>query len=203
MSDEGVLIIFSGPAGAGKDTVLKRLAEKRNDVKISVSMTTRPKRREETDGVHYFFVSREQFERSISDDKMLEHVEYAGHLYGTPKEPVDRALADGKALVLKIDVKGAEQVRKIYPEAISIFLMPPSVETLKQRLAGRNSEDEATRNRRLAIAGEELNRAGEYDYKVVNDSVENAVSGIEKIIKAKRRKSFCGKKTISEASGNV
>ncbi len=203
MTDSGVLIILSGPSGSGKDTVLNKLTENRDDIKISISMTTRQKRNDEIDGLNYYFVSREYFEKKIADNNMLEYAEYANNLYGTPKAPVDEMLRNGKAVILKIEVQGAEKIRKIYPEVISIFLMPPSVRVLEERLRGRNSEDEETLNHRLVIAREEIRRAPEYDYIVINDTVENAVAGIETIINAERQKTFRNKKIISEVINNV
>lgn len=203
MTDSGVLIILSGPSGSGKDTVLNKLTENREDIKISISMTTRQKRNDEIDGLNYYFVSREYFEKKIADNNMLEYAEYADNLYGTPKAPVDEMLRNGKAVILKIEVQGAEKIRKIYPEVISIFLMPPSVRVLEERLRGRNSEDEETLNHRLVIAREEIRRASEYDYIVINDTVENAVAGIETIINAERQKTFRNKKIISEVINNV
>ena len=203
MTDSGVLIILSGPSGSGKDTVLNKLTENRDDIKISISMTTRQKRNDEIDGLNYYFVSREYFEKKIADNNMLEYAEYADNLYGTPKAPVDEMLRNGKAVILKIEVQGAEKIRKIYPEVISIFLMPPSVRVLEERLRGRNSEDEETLNHRLVIAREEIRRASEYDYIVINDTVENAVAGIETIINAERQKTKKNKKIISEVINNV
>ena len=203
MTDSGVLIILSGPSGSGKDTVLNKLTENRDDIKISISMTTRQKRNDEIDGLNYYFVSREYFEKKITDNNMLEYAEYANNLYGTPKAPVDEMLRNVKAVILKIEVQGAEKIRKIYPEVISIFLMPPSVRVLEERLRGRNSEDEETLNHRLVIAREEIRRAPEYDYIVINDTVENAVAGIETIINAERQKTFRNKKIISEVINNV
>ena len=203
MTDSGVLIILSGPSGSGKDTVLNKLTENRDDIKISISMTTRQKRNDEIDGLNYYFVSREYFEKKFADNNMLEYAEYANNLYGTPKAPVDEMLRNGKAVILKIEVQGAEKIRKIYPEVISIFLMPPSVRVLEERLRGRNSEDEETLNHRLVIAREEIRRASEYDYIVINDTVENAVAGIETIINAERQKTFRNKKIISEVINNV
>ena len=203
MTDSVVLIILSGPSGSGKDTVLNKLTENRDDIKISISMTTRQKRNDEIDGLNYYFVSREYFEKKIADNNMLEYAEYADNLYGTPKAPVDEMLRNGKAVILKIEVQGAEKIRKIYPEVISIFLMPPSVRVLEERLRGRNSEDEETLNHRLVIAREEIRRASEYDYIVINDTVENAVAGIETIINAERQKTFRNKKIISEVINNV
>ena len=203
MSSKGVLIILSGPSGSGKDTVLNELVKVMDDVKISISMTTREKRDGETDGVHYYFVSREYFEKRISENKMLEYAEYANNFYGTPKDPVDEMLSSGKSVILKIEVQGAEKIRNIYPDVISIFLMPPSMNALEARLRGRNSEDEEVIQHRLVIAEEEIKRASEYDYIVINDTVENAVGGIKTIINAEKSKTIRNKNIISEVINNV
>lgn len=201
--DNGILIILSGPSGSGKDTVLNELVKERDDVKVSISMTTRQKRDGEIDGTHYYFVDREYFEKKIADNKMLEFAEYADNYYGTPKEPVDEMLSNGKAVILKIEVQGAEKIRKLYPNVISIFLMPPSMRVLENRLRGRNSEDEETVNHRLVIAREEMRRASEYDYIVVNDTVEQAVEGINTVINSERLKTVRNKKLLSEVINNV
>lgn len=203
MSENGILVIFSGPSGSGKDTVLNKLLFGRDDIKVSVSMTTREMREGEIDGTHYYFVNREYFEKKVSENKMLEYAEYNGNMYGTPKAPVDDMLKSGKAVILEIEVQGAEKIRKIYPDVISIFLMPPSVRVLEERLRGRGTDDEETINHRLVIAKEEIRRASEYDYVVINDTVENAVAGIETIINAERKKTFRNKKILSEVINNV
>jgi guanylate kinase len=203
MSDNGILVIFSGPSGSGKDTVLNKLLNGRDDIKVSVSMTTRGMREGEIDGTHYYFVNREYFEKKVSENMMLEYAEYNGNMYGTPKAPVDVMLDSGKAVILEIEVQGAEKIRKIYPDVISIFLMPPSVRVLEERLRGRGTDDEETINHRLVIAKEEIRRASEYDYVVINDTVENAVAGIETIINAERKKTFRNKKILSEVINNV
>ena len=203
MNDKGVLIILSGPSGSGKDTVLNKLVKVRDDVKVSISMTTRKQRDGEIDGFHYYFVSREYFEKKISENRMLEYAEYAGNFYGTPKDPVDEMLSSGKSVILKIEVQGAEKIRKLYPDVISIFLMPPSMKALEERLRGRNSEDEETIQHRLVIAREEIKRASEYDYIVINDTVENAVKGIETVINAEKSKTSRNKNIISEVINNV
>ena len=203
MSDNGILVIFSGPSGSGKDTVLNKLLNGRDDIKVSVSMTTRGMREGEIDGTHYYFVNREYFEKKVSENMMLEYAEYNGNMYGTPKAPVDVMLDSGKAVILEIEVQGAEKIRKIYPDVISIFLMPPSVRVLEERLRGRGTDDEEAINHCLVIAKEEIRRASEYDYVVINDTVENAVAGIETIINAERKKTFRNKKILSEVINNV
>ncbi len=203
MTEKGILIILSGPSGSGKDTVLRALKEVDSDVKVSVSMTTRNPRQGDVDGVDYYFVTREYFEKKIAENKMLEYAEYAGNYYGTPADPVDEMLRQGKAVFLEIEVQGAEKIRKRYDSVISIFLMPPSMRVLEERLRGRGTEDEETIQHRLFIASEEIRRAPEYDYVVINDTVGNAVDGIETIIKAERKKSFRNKNIISEVINNV
>ncbi len=203
MTDKGILITFSGPSGSGKDTVLNELCKIRDDVKISISMTTRKMRNGEIDGTHYYFVNREFFEKKIASNSMLEYAEYAGNLYGTPKEPVDEMLKAGKAVILEIEVQGAEKIRQLYPDVVSVFLMPPSINVLEERLRGRKTDDDETINHRLVIAREEIKKAFDYDYVVVNDTIENAVSRIETIINAERLKTSNNKNIISEVINNV
>ena len=200
---EGVLVIFSGPSGSGKGTVLKKYLASQQDARVSVSMTTRQPREGDIDGVHYYFVTREYFEKKIADGKMLEYAEYNHNMYGTPKEPVDEMLKEGKIVFLEIEVLGAEKIRKLYPDAVSIFLMPPSMSILEERLRGRQSEDEETINHRLVIAREEIRRASEYEYIVVNNTVDNAAEVMDKIISAERQKTSRNKKIISEVINNV
>ncbi len=203
MNGKGVLMILSGPSGSGKDTVLNRLVEANENVCVSISMTTREMRDGEIDGKHYYFVSREYFEKKIAEDKMLEYAEYAGNYYGTPRQPVEEMLNEGKSVVLKIEVQGAEKIRRIYPDVTSVFLLPPSMRVLESRLRGRGSEDEETINHRLRIAREELRRAYDYDYIVINDTVENALHGLETVIEAEKKKTSRNKKLISEVIDNV
>ncbi|MBO5859674.1 MAG: guanylate kinase [Clostridia bacterium] len=203
MSEKGILVVFSGPSGSGKDTVLNELVKADSNVKVSVSMTTREKRDGEIDGVHYYFVTREYFEKKISENSMLEYAEYAKNYYGTPAEPVDEMLSQGKSVILKIEVQGAEQIRNRYDDVISIFLMPPSLRVLEQRLRGRGTEDEETIQHRLFIAKEEIRKAYDYDYVVINESIESAVADIEAILCAEKCKIERNKKTVSEVINNV
>ncbi len=201
--NEGILVIFSGPSGSGKGTVLKKYLAENDDARVSISMTTRRPREGDIDGVHYYFVTREFFEKKIAENKMLEYAEYNHNMYGTPKDPVDEMLKEGKTVFLEIEVQGAEKIRNLYPDAVSIFLMPPSMRVLEERLRGRQSEDEETINHRLVIAREEIRRASEYEYIVVNDTVENAAAVMDKIISAERQKITRNKKIISEVINNV
>ncbi len=199
----GLLVTFSGPSGSGKDTVLDVLLKKNNNIKVSISMTTREKREYEVDGTHYYFVDREYFEKNIKENKMLEYAEYNGNYYGTPQAPVDEMINAGNAVILEIEVQGAEKIKEKCPDVVSIFLMPPSMNVLESRLRGRGSEDEDTINHRLVIAREEIRKAYDYDYVVVNDTIENAVESIETIINAERLKSSRNKNLISEVIRNV
>ncbi|MBR4858529.1 MAG: guanylate kinase [Clostridia bacterium] len=203
MIDKGMLITVSGPSGSGKGTVLGELIKKRDDVKISVSMTTRQKRNGEIDAVNYYFVTKDYFEKKINEGSMLEYAQYAGNYYGTPKEPVDEMLKAGKAVILEIDVQGADKIKEIYPDVIRIFIMPPSASVLERRLRGRNTEDEETINHRLVIARGEMKMASEYDFIVINDELESAVKDIETIIDAERLKASRNKKFLSEVINNV
>lgn len=203
MIDKGVLVTFSGPSGTGKGTIVKEILNSREDTKLSISMTTREKRNGEIDGVHYYFVDREFLEKKIAANGMLEYAEYAGNIYGTPKDPVDEMLKAGKVVILEIEVQGAEKIKKIYPDVVSIFLMPPSLRVLEERLRGRKTDDDETINHRLVIAREELRKAYDYDYIIVNDTVENAVKQFNEIIDAERLKTSRNKKIISEVINNV
>jgi guanylate kinase len=168
------LVVLSGPSGVGKDSVIELIRARSPWVWLSVSVTTRPKRDYEIDGVHYNFVTRAEFERMIADGHLLEWAEFAGNLYGTPRAPVEARLAAGIPVLLKIDLQGARQVRTAMPDALLVFLAPPSPEELKRRLVGRGTEDEETLRRRLLHADEELAAEPEFDVTVVNDFVERA-----------------------------
>lgn len=203
MNKNGLLVILSGPSGSGKDTILSELARRESDVRISVSLTTRKSREWEDDGKNYYFVDEEFFMRKLESGQILEHAQYGNNYYGTPKAPVDQWLEEGKTVVLKIEVQGAEKIRQIYPDAVSIFLMPPSMKTLEDRLRRRETEDEDEINRRLSIAVGEIKRSVEYDYYVINDVVSYAVSDICAIIQAEKQKTSRMKYIISEVINNA
>ena len=176
------LYVISGSSGVGKGTVIKGFLEKNPDFTLSISCTTRKPRTGEVDGVNYFFLTKDEFEACIKEDKFLEYAEFAGNFYGTKKKYITKCLEEGKNIILEIDTKGALQVKKRMPEAVLIFICPPSFEELEARLRGRHTEDEQTIQKRLSEAKAELERAEYFDYKVVNDDLDNAISQIEKII---------------------
>ena len=187
-TEPGVLIIVSAPSGCGKSTVVRALMEKRENLRFSVSATTRKPREGETDGVDYFFVSREEFERMIAAEAFLEHAEYVGNCYGTPRAPVEQQLKEGYDVYLDIDVQGAMQVKAIRPETLMIFLMPPSVEELERRLVKRGNNTPEEIKGRLAAAEREFAFRDRFDHVVVNDEVERAVDEISQLIDEQKRK---------------
>ena len=187
-TEPGVLIIVSAPSGCGKSTVVRALMEKRENLRFSVSATTRKPREGETDGVDYFFVSREEFERMIAAEAFLEHAEYVGNCYGTPRAPVEQRLKEGFDVYLDIDVQGAMQVKAIRPETLMIFLMPPSMEELERRLVSRGTNTPEEIRDRLAAADRECALRDRFDHVVVNDVVERAVDEISDLIDAEKRK---------------
>lgn len=184
MSKKGKLIVCSGPSGVGKGTIVRRYVEEHPEVELSVSATTRAPRPGEEEGVHYYFLSREQFEEEIAGDGMLEYASFAGNYYGTPASRVEKALEDGRDVILEIEVQGAMKVKARCPQALLIFIMPPSFEVLRQRLFGRGTEDEAAVARRLSAAAGEMEKARAYDYIVVNDDLDRAVSDFGAVITA-------------------
>ena len=181
---EGVLLVVSGPSGAGKSTVIHRLFEKRDDVCFSVSVTTRSPREGERDGVDYYFRSKEEFERMIEEDAFLEYAVYTGACYGTPAEPVLRKLEEGKHLILDIEVQGASQVMEKMPDAVSVFLCPPSLEELERRLRGRGTDPEDKIRARLDTARTEYKQAHKYDYIVINEDADKAADQLNAILTA-------------------
>lgn len=184
---KGNLYIISGPSGSGKDTVMKKVLELIPEMRFSISSITRPMREGEIPGEKYNFILKQEFEQMIKDDLLLEYNEFVGNYYGTPIMPVKECIEKGEDMLIEVDVNGAFNIRKKLPEAVSIFLMPPSVEELEKRLRNRATETEEAIKNRLAIALNEINRAGEFDYTVVNDDLDTAVSKIVDIIKNKKQ----------------
>jgi guanylate kinase len=182
----GQIFVLSAPSGAGKSTVGAQVRKRLPDLAYSVSLTTRSPRPGEQDGVDYFFVSREEFERRLARSEIAEHAEIYGNLYGTSAKALAESLDQGKDLLLEIDVEGAAQLRRHFPKGVFIFLMPPSMQELERRLRARGTEDEGVIYQRLARAQSEMDRAGEYTYQVINDDLEQAVTQVVEIISRHR-----------------
>lgn len=178
--------MVSAPSGAGKTSLLAALLRQQSQLELSVSHTTRPSREGEVDGVHYNFTDREAFERLVEQGRFLEHAEVFGNLYGTSQDWVEAELAAGRDVVLEIDWQGALQVRRKLPDAVTIFILPPSLATLEERLAGRASDDAAVIQKRLAGAREEISHCVEFDYLLVNDVFEEALAQLDSIVEAER-----------------
>lgn len=189
LDEKGLLIVLSGPSGVGKGTVREALFKREDhNLVYSISMTTRSPRVGEKNGREYFFVSKDEFEENIRNGKMLEYAEFVGNYYGTPLEEVKKQLKNGNEVVLEIEVQGALQVREKMKDAIFVFIAPPSIEALYNRLKLRGTEDESVIQSRIAKAKKELDLAYKYDYIVVNDTVDNAADRIMAIIRAEHAK---------------
>jgi guanylate kinase len=180
--NKGKIFVISGPSGSGKDTLMAEVFKKRSDLKFSISSITRPMREGEVEGQKYNFISREKFEDMLKNDMFLEYNVFVGNYYGTPKQPVLEAAENGHNILIEVDVNGADQIRAKLPQAISIFIMPPSVEVLRKRLSGRGTETEDIIQKRMDSALLEMKRADDYNFTVINDDIETAVNEIIAII---------------------
>lgn len=194
----GLLVVVSGPAGVGKGTVVRKMMEYDNSVVLSVSATSRPPRVNETEGVNYFYKTRDQFEEMIKNNELLEWVEYCGNYYGTPKEWVCSQIDMGRVVILEIEVVGAFNVKRLFPDCILCFIIPPSFEELEKRLRGRGTESVESLKARLARAGEELKLIDRYDYLILNDDVDKAADAFFSIIKAERMRASRNKALIDK-----
>lgn len=188
MGRKGLLLVFSGPSGAGKGTICKALLNEIPSLRLSVSATTRPPRSGEIEGKHYFFLKRDVFKKMIEDGQLLEWAEVYGNYYGTPLQYVQKTLAGGNDIILEIDIQGALQVKEKFPEAVLIFIVPPSKSDLKLRLLSRGADAEGEVARRLACVASEMNFAWRYDYIIINDVIDRAVSNAAAIIRAEKSK---------------
>ena len=184
MGKRGKLLVISGPSGTGKSTVIRHLMAQMDGLEFSVSATTRAPRPGETDGKDYFFVTRERFDEMVANDELLEHATFVGNSYGTPRSQVEQRMDNGITVILDIEVQGAAQVKAKMPEAITVFLAPPSLEALEQRLRGRGTETEEKISARLKTAEKELLLAPSYDYTVINNVPDDAASEIRAILES-------------------
>lgn len=184
--NKGLLFVVSAPAGCGKDTILEQLFKKTDTAGYSVSATTRAPREGEVDGVHYHFRTRDEFERMIKDGEVLEYTEYCGNYYGTPRKGVEDLLAEGKDVILKIEVEGAMNIKRIFPECCLVFILPPSLAELERRLRKRGTETEDKIILRTKQAKSELEFAKNYDYYIVNGELEKAVDDLLAVIRAEK-----------------
>jgi len=188
IEEKGILFILSGPSGVGKGTVRKKLFEEATDLQYSISMTTRDMRAGEVDGVDYFYKSIDEFEKLIEHNQLLEYAKYVNNYYGTPRAYVEETLENGQDVFLEIEVQGALQVKENFPEGVFIFLFPPSLEELKNRIVNRGTETQELVINRLKEARKEIEMMDAYDYVVVNDHVEHAVDKVKAIIQSEHLK---------------
>lgn len=188
MHQKGLLVVISGPSGTGKGTVCKKLLAQRQNVKYSVSATTRKPREGEIDGQSYFFVSESQFLDMLENDALIEWDKYCDNYYGTPKAYVDSCIEKGTDVILEITVEGALEIKQKYPECVLVFILPPSFEELRRRIESRATECCEVIEKRLQKAANEIKYVSKYDYLILNDSVENAVLNIEKVLDSERLK---------------
>ena len=198
MRHKGILIVVSGFSGAGKGTLMKELLRTYDNYALSISMTTRSPRQGETDGVEYFFSTREEFEKTIAEDGLVEYATYCDNYYGTPRAYVEEQLAMGKNVILEIEIQGALKIKEKFPESLLIFLTPPNAAELKRRLEGRGTETAEVIAKRLARACEESEGVEAYDYIVVNDILEECVEEIHGLVDAARRAPVRRKEFIKE-----
>ncbi len=179
---KGNLIVLTGPSGVGKGTLLRSLLQRHPDLYLSTSVTTRSPRPGEINGQHYYFVSRPEFERMVVNNELLEWAEFAGNCYGTPRRAVEEQVRQGKWVVLEIELEGARQIRRTFPEAIRIFILPPSMSELEYRLRSRGQDPEDAITRRLERAKAEIDAASEFDFQVINDDLDKALARIEQVL---------------------
>ena len=183
---QGQLIVISGPSGAGKDTIVENVINNNSNIWLSVSATSRSIRKGEKEGVNYFYLTKEEFEEKIENNYFLEYAKYADNYYGTPKEEIIKKLDKGIDVILVIEIEGAKKIKELVPEALFIFIMPPSEKELLKRLSGRKTEDKEKIIKRFNIAYQEMNEVTKYNYVVVNDNLTEAISKVEAIIKAEK-----------------
>lgn len=188
LNRKGLLLVVSGPSGAGKGTICKALLNENDQIKLSVSATTRKPRNGEVHGVNYFFIEKEEFAKMIENGEFLEYAQIYDNFYGTPKAAIIECLEKGQDVILEIEMQGARQIKEVYPEGVFIFVLPPSLEELKSRIVGRGTETQEEIEKRFSCAFEEINQIVNYDYFIVNEDIEKSVSDVEAIICAEKNK---------------
>ena len=198
MKKKGILVVVSGFSGSGKGTVMKELLRRYDNYALSVSATTREPREDEVDGREYFFKTREEFERMIAEDALLEHACYVENYYGTPKAYVEEQLSLGKDVILEIEIQGALNVKKMFPDTLLLFVTPPSAEELKRRLVGRGTETMDVIESRMNRACEEAEGMENYDYLIINDSLDKCVEEMHDIIRGEHRRSSRNREFMRE-----
>jgi guanylate kinase len=188
MADKGLLVVLSGPSGTGKGTVIRQILEDNQQVRLSISATTRQPREGENHGEHYFFVSRDEFETMIQDNAVLEYAEYCGRYYGTPKAPIDNWRANGDDVILEIEVQGALSLKEKIPELVLVFIVPPSLDELKRRLIGRGTETKEVIENRLEQIRREFESMKLYEYVIENDDLKQCAAEFHGIVQAEHKK---------------
>ncbi len=188
LNRKGLLLVVSGPSGAGKGTICKALLEKNEDIKLSVSATTRKPRNGEVHGVNYFFLEKEEFVTKRDNGEFLEHAQIYDNFYGTPKAAILECLDKGQDVILEIEMQGASQIKEVYPEGVFIFVLPPSLEELKNRIVGRATETQEEIDKRFSSAFAEINQIVNYDYFIFNKDVNTSVRELEKIINSEKNR---------------
>ena len=198
MDHQGILVVVSGFSGAGKGTLMKELLKRYDNYALSISATTRAPREGETDGKEYFFVSKEQFEKMRDEQKLIEYAQYVNHYYGTPKEYVEQKMAEGKDVILEIEIQGAMKIKEQFPESLLLFVTPPSAEELQKRLVGRGTETADVIAQRLSRAYEESEGMDAYDYIVVNDDLDVCAAEVQKFVEAAKNEPSRRREFIKE-----
>ena len=195
---KGLLFILSGPSGSGKTTLAKHIVEKRNDIEFAISYTTRERRENEYDGIDYKFVTRNEFKKMINEGKFAEWAEVYGNLYGTPVDEIESAINSGTDILLDIDVQGAKQIKDKFVSSVHVFLVPPSMDILRERLSNRQTEDNINLNKRLDTAVKEISQIDNYNFVIINNNISDSILKLESIIDAVRSKTINIKKTVFE-----
>ena len=198
MDHQGILVVVSGFSGAGKGTLMKELLKRYDNYALSISATTRAPREGEKDGKEYFFVSKEQFEKMRDEQKLIEYAQYVNHYYGTPKEYVEQKMAEGKDVILEIEIQGAMKIKEQFPESLLLFVTPPSAEELQKRLVGRGTETADVIAQRLSRAYEESEGMDAYDYIVVNDDLDVCAAEVQKFVEAAKNEPSRRREFIKE-----